>query len=80
VLVHISLNRFEAGCATPFDLSRLTHEFHGGTKSGKKMGLSFVKLLKKHVEKMSDFRLSMIFMKTNELNPSFHDVNEKKGS
>ncbi|MGA3323830.1 MAG: hypothetical protein ABSF45_05110, partial [Terriglobia bacterium] len=31
VLVHISLNRFGAGCATPFDLSRLTHEFHGGT-------------------------------------------------
>jgi len=30
VLVHISLNRFGAGCATPFDLSRLTHEFHGG--------------------------------------------------
>jgi len=44
------------------------------------MGLSFIKLLKTHVEKMSAFRLSMIFMKTKELNHSFHDVDEKKGS
>jgi hypothetical protein len=30
-LVHISLNRFGAGCATPFFTSRLTHKFRGGT-------------------------------------------------
>jgi hypothetical protein len=29
---------------------------------------------------MSTFRLSMIFMKTNKLNPSLQDVDEKKGS
>ena len=44
------------------------------------MGLKFIKLLKTHVEKMSAFRLSMIFMKTNELGHSFQDVDEKKGS
>ena len=38
------------------------------------------KLLKTHIEKMSTFRLSMIFMKTNKLNPSLQDVDEKKGS
>jgi hypothetical protein len=44
------------------------------------MGFSFIKLLKTHIEKMSTFRLSMIFMKTNELEHSFQDVDEKKGS
>ena len=34
--------------------------------------------MKTHIEKMSVFRLSMIFMKTNELNHSLHDVDEKK--
>jgi hypothetical protein len=43
------------------------------------MGPSFIKLLKTHVEKMSTFRLSTIFMKTKELNLSLHDVHEKKG-
>jgi len=43
------------------------------------MGLNFIKLLKTHVEKMSAFRLSMIFMKTNELGHSLQDVYEKKG-
>ena len=43
-----------------------------------KMGRRFRKLLKTHIEKMSAFRLSMIFMKTNELTPSLHDVDEKK--
>jgi len=38
------------------------------------------KLLKTNIEKMSAFRLSTIFMKTNELNHSFQDVDEKKGS
>ena len=42
------------------------------------MGLRFIKLLKTHVEKMSAFRLSMIFMKTNELDHSFQDVDENK--
>ena len=44
------------------------------------MRLSFRKLLKTNVEKMSVFRLSMMLMKTNELNRSLHDVDEKKGS
>jgi hypothetical protein len=43
------------------------------------MRLKFRNLLKTHVEKMSTFRLSMIFMKTNELEASFHDVDENKG-
>jgi hypothetical protein len=44
------------------------------------MRLKFRKLLKTNVEKMSAFRLSMIFMKTNELEASLQDVDEKKGS
>jgi hypothetical protein len=48
-------------------------------KKGVKMGLRFIKLLKTHEEKMSTFRLSMIFMKTNELEHSLQDVHEKKG-
>jgi hypothetical protein len=44
------------------------------------MGRKFVKLLKIHIENMSVFRLSMIFMKTNELSCSLHYVDEKKGS
>ncbi len=43
------------------------------------MRLTFSKLLKTNVEKMSVFRLSMMLMKTNELNRSLHDVDEKKG-
>jgi len=39
---------------------------------------SFIKLLKKNIEKMSIFRLSTMLMKTNELNHSLHDVDEKK--
>jgi hypothetical protein len=42
------------------------------------MRLNFCKLLKTHIEKMSIFRLSMIFMKTNDLNLALHDVDEKK--
>ena len=44
------------------------------------MGLKFIKLLKTHVEKISTFRLSMIFMKTNELDHSLQDVDENKES
>ena len=47
-------------------------------KKGQKMGPNFAKLLKTHIEKMSTSRLSMIFMKTNELNHAFQDVDEKK--
>jgi hypothetical protein len=36
------------------------------------------KLLKTHVEKMSAFRLSMMLMKTRELNRSLHYVDENK--
>jgi hypothetical protein len=43
------------------------------------MRLSFIKLLKTHVEKMSAFRLSMMLMKTSELSPSLQDVIENKG-
>ncbi len=48
-------------------------------KSGKKMRQNWVKLLKKHIEKMSVFRLSKMLMKLNELNTSLQDVNENKG-
>jgi hypothetical protein len=37
-------------------------------------------LLKTNGEKMSVFSLSTILMKKNELNPSLHDIDEKKGS
>jgi len=47
-------------------------------KKGKNFGQNFFKLLKTHIEKMPAFRLSMIFMKTNELNHSFQDVTENK--
>jgi hypothetical protein len=42
------------------------------------MRLNFAKSLKTHVEKMSAFRLAMIFMKTNELNHSCHHIDENK--
>jgi hypothetical protein len=42
------------------------------------MGLRFIKLLKTHIEKMSSFRLSTMLMKTSWLEPSLHDVDEKK--
>jgi hypothetical protein len=48
-------------------------------KKGGKMKVTSIMLLKTNGEKMSVFRLSMIFMKTNELNPSLQDVDEKKG-
>jgi hypothetical protein len=51
-----------------------------GKKRGEKTPANWIKLLKTNVEKMSVFRLSTILMKTNELNPSLHDVDEKKGS
>jgi hypothetical protein len=35
-------------------------------------------LLKTHIEKMSIFPLSTIFMKTNELQFKLHDINENK--
>jgi hypothetical protein len=41
--------------------------------------MTLSKLLKTNAEKMSAFRLSMMFMKTNELSHSLHDVDEKKG-
>ena len=57
--------------------------FRGGggreKKGDLKMRQAFHKLLKTNIEKMPVFRLSMISMKTNELNHSLHDVNEKKG-
>jgi hypothetical protein len=43
------------------------------------MRLSFIKLLKTNVEKMSAFRLSIMLMKTNELNYYLHYVDENKG-
>jgi len=44
------------------------------------MGQTFCNLLKTNIEKMSVFRRSTIFMKTNKLDPSLHDVAEKKGN
>jgi hypothetical protein len=49
-----------------------------GKNGGKKMGLSFVRLLKTNVEKMSAFRLSTMSLKNNELCLSLHDVDENK--
>ncbi len=49
-------------------------------KEGGKLGSDFFKLLKTDIEKMSAFRLSTMLMKTNELNASFHDVDDNKGS
>jgi len=52
----------------------------GREKKGElKMRRTFPKLLRTHIEKMPVFRLSMIFMKTNELEHSLHDIGEKKG-
>jgi hypothetical protein len=42
------------------------------------MGLIFFILLKKHVEKMSAFRLPKMFMKQKELKHPFQYVDEKK--
>jgi hypothetical protein len=44
------------------------------------MGKSIAKLLKTNRDNMPVFRLSTMLMKTNELNSSFHDVDEKKWS
>jgi len=49
-------------------------------KKGQKSRRNFFELLKTNIENMSEFGLSMIFMKTNELSRSFQDVDEKKGS
>ena len=46
---------------------------------GEKMKVSSTMLLKTNGEKMSVFRLSTMLMKTQELNPSFHDIDERKG-
>ena len=40
---------------------------------------SLAMLLKTHVEKMSDYRLLAMLMKTNELKPLSRDVDENKG-
>jgi hypothetical protein len=39
-----------------------------------------LKLLKTNGGKMSTFGLSTMFVKTKELFPSLHDIDEKKGS
>jgi hypothetical protein len=41
--------------------------------------MSCANLLKTNGEKMSIIRLSMMLMKTNDLYPSLHDVDENKG-
>ena len=47
-------------------------------KRGEKMGMSYAKFLKTNIEKMSTFRLSIMLMKTRELDHSLHHVDEKK--
>jgi len=47
-------------------------------KRGRKNGIKAGMLLKTHVEKTSPFRLSIIFMKTSELNQFYNYVDEKK--
>ena len=44
------------------------------------MRVIFSKILKKHIEKMSDFYPTTILMKTNELIQFNHDVDENTGS
>jgi Trp operon repressor len=44
------------------------------------MGQNFFKLLKTHIEKMSDNRLLAMLMKPNELESLSGDVYENKGS
>jgi hypothetical protein len=44
----------------------------------KNWGHGFYKLIKTNVEKMSAFHLSTIFMKTKDLHPYLHDVDENK--
>jgi hypothetical protein len=44
------------------------------------MDQSIVKLLKTNGGKITVSRLSTMFMKTNELKLSFHDVDENKGN
>jgi hypothetical protein len=64
------------------EMKRLSCFCGGGDpekKGSKKKGKNFIKLLKTNVRKMAAFRLSTISMKTNELNSSFHDVDEKRG-
>jgi len=39
---------------------------------------NFLKLLKTHIEKMPEIRLSMMLMKRNELHLALHDVVENK--
>jgi len=56
-------------------LREQAHEEKGELKMRRK----FRKLLKTNIEKMPVSRLSIIFMKTNELNLSLHYVDEKKG-
>jgi len=52
----------------------------GHEKKGElKLRREFRKLLKTHTEKMPVFRFSTIFMKTNELEYSLHDIDENKG-
>jgi hypothetical protein len=43
------------------------------------MRLTFCKSLKTNVEQMPVFRLSIMFMKTNDLSHAIHYVNENKG-
>ncbi len=44
------------------------------------MRLAICKLMKTNIEKMSVFSLSTMLMKIRELEPSLHDVDEKKES
>jgi len=47
---------------------------------GEKMKVTSIMLLKTNIEKMPEFRLSIILMKQKKLKPSFHYVDEKKWS
>ena len=58
------------------DLSDSARARVAGKKGDQKMSRNFRKLLKTHVEKMSAFSLSIMLMKTSELNHSLHYVDE----
>ena len=76
------MNRENLAEIDVIEIKRFSWFCDGEGRGGKKrleMSRNFRKLLKKHIEQMSAFRLSIIFMKTNELNHSLHYVDENKG-
>ena len=49
-------------------------------EKGKKLRAESCMLLKTHIEKMSDYRLSKMLLKTRYLQLALHDIHENKGT